>query len=242
MDNQQKANKICNLFCEIAGSYDLANHLLSLGSDIRWRKKAARALKLQSGEEVLDMCCGTGALTNAFIKEQAKLKRIVGCDFSKTMIEFARKKQKELIKKGKPGVENIQWQQVDCLATGLEEESFDIVSCAFGLRNMVDLNAALKEMRRVLRENGRVCILEFSLPSNVLMRWGYLLYFKFVLPFMGGLISGKFGAYRYLVNSVRKWDSDVDLAGELQYAGFTDVQILPLSLGIARVYIAYKTI
>jgi demethylmenaquinone methyltransferase / 2-methoxy-6-polyprenyl-1,4-benzoquinol methylase len=236
LDNQQKANKIRRLFCEIAGSYDLANHLLSLGSDIRWRKKAARAINLQSGEEVLDMCCGTGALSLAFAKEQTELKRIVGCDFSKTMIELARKKQKELMKKGKPGVENFQWQEVDCSATGLEDNSFDVVSCAFGLRNMVDLNAVLKEMRRVLRENGRVCIVEFSLPDNVLMRWGYLLYFKFVLPLMGGLISGKFGAYRYLVNSVRKWDSEVDLVGELKQAGFRDVHVLPLSLGIAKVY------
>jgi demethylmenaquinone methyltransferase / 2-methoxy-6-polyprenyl-1,4-benzoquinol methylase len=236
LENQQKANKIRKLFCEIAGSYDLANHLLSLGSDIRWRKKAARVINLQPGEEVLDMCCGTGAFTNAFAKEQTELKRIVGCDFSKTMIELARKKHEKLVKKGKPGFGNLQWEQVDCSATGLEDESFDVVSCAFGLRNMVDLNAALKEMRRVLRENGRVCILEFSLPSNFLMRWGYLLYFKFVLPLMGGLISGKFGAYRYLVNSVRKWDSEVDLAGELKQAGFGDVQTLQFSLGIAKVY------
>ena len=242
MDNQQKANKIRRLFCEIAGSYDLANHLLSLGSDIRWRKKAARAINLQPGEEVLDMCCGTGALTNAFVKEQAELKRIIGCDFSNVMIELARKKQEELMKKSKPGFENIQWQEVDCSATGLEDNSFDVVSCALGLRNMVDLKAALKEMRRVLRENGRVCILEFSLPCNVLMRWGYLLYFKFVLPLIGGLISGKFGAYRYLVNSVRKWDSEVDLASELKQAGFGDVQVRPLSLGIAKVYVAYKRI
>jgi len=240
LDNRQKANKIRRLFCEIAGSYDLANHLLSLGSDIRWRKKAAKAVNLRPGEEVLDMCCGTGALANAFAKEQTELKRIVGCDFSKTMIGLARKKQEELAKKGKPGFKNLQWQQVDCSATGLEDNSFDVVSCAFGLRNMVDLNAAFKEMRRVLKENGRVCILEFSLPGNVLMRWGYLLYFKFVLPLMGGLISGKFGAYRYLVNTVRKWDREVDIAGELKQIGFGDVQVLPLSLGIAKVYIAYK--
>lgn len=238
MSDQERSNKIRRMFSEIAGSYDLANHLLSLGSDIRWRKKAAKAINPQPGEEILDMCCGTGALANAFVKEQTELKRIVGCDFSETMIGLAREKQEELVEKGEPGFKNIQWRQVDCLATGFADNSFDVVSCAFGLRNMVDLDAALTEMRRVLKENGRVCILEFSLPGNGLMRWGYLFYFKFVLPLLGGLISGRFGAYRYLVNTVRKWDREVDVAGELKQAGFGDVQTLPLSLGIAKVYMA----
>ena len=228
------------MFSEIAGSYDLANRLLSFGTDVGWRKKAVEAVKPQVGQEVLDMCCGTGDVAITFAKVQPGLKRVVGCDFSKTMVELAQQKQAKLTQDGEPGFENFQWCQGDCLATEFDDGSFDVVSCAFGLRNMVDLSAGLKEMHRVLKPNGRVCILEFSLPSNILSRCVYLLYFHFVLPVIGGAISGKFGAYRYLVTSVRKWDREVDLAGALEQAGFGEVKVLPLTLGIAKIHIACK--
>ncbi len=228
------------MFSEIAGSYDLANRLLSFGTDVRWRKRAAEAVALETGEELLDMCCGTGDVAITFAKAQPGLKRVVGCDFSKMMIELAVQKQAKLTQDGELDFENFQWCQGDCLATEFNDGSFDVVSCAFGLRNMVDLSAGLKEMHRVLKPNGRVCILEFSLPSNILSRCVYLLYFHFVLPVIGGAISGKFGAYRYLVKSVRKWDREVDLAGALEQAGFGEVKVLPLTLGIAKIHIAYK--
>ncbi len=228
------------MFSEIAGSYDLANRLLSFGTDLGWRKKAVEAAEPQVGQEVLDMCCGTGDVAMAFAKAQPGLKRIVGCDFSKTMVELAMQKQAKLAKEGELEFKNFQWCEGDCLATQFDDESFDIVSCALGLRNMVDLSAALKEMHRVLKPDGRVCILEFSLPKNILSRCVYLLYFHFVLPVIGGAISGKFGAYRYLVATVRKWDREVDLPGALEQAGFSEVKITHLTLGIAKIHIAYK--
>ena len=240
MSDQERSNNIRWVFSEIAGSYDLANHLLSFGMDIGWRRKAATAAALEAGEEVLDMCCGTGDVAIAFSQAQPGLKRVVGCDFSRIMVEFAMRKQAKLTKSGELEYENFQWCEGDCLATEFADESFDVVSCAFGVRNMVDLEAALKEMHRVLKPDGRVCILEFSLPANILLRWGYLLYFNFVLPIIGGAISGKFAAYRYLVTSVRKWDREVDLEGALKKAGFDDVKILPLTLGIAKIHIASK--
>ena len=240
MGDRERSNDIRRVFSEIAGSYDLTNHLMSFGTDIGWRRRAAEAVMLQPGQEVLDMCCGTGDVAITFAKAQPGLKRVVGCDFSKTMVELAMQKQAKLAKEGELDFENLQWCQGDCLATEFADSSFDVVSCAFGLRNMVDLSAGLKEMHRVLKPNGRVCILEFSLPANILVRWGYLLYFNFVLPLVGGAISGKFSAYRYLVTSVRKWDREVDLTGALEQAGFGEINITPLTLGIAKIHIAHK--
>ena len=126
----------------------------------------------------------------------------------------------------------------DCCRTDFADDEFDVVSCAFGVRNFAELRAGLREMKRILKSGGRACILEFSLPQIKVLRWAYLLYFKWVLPLVGGIISGDRKDYQYLVNSVLKWDRDVDLAGELKAAGFGKVAVQRLSFGIATIHIA----
>jgi len=234
----EKGRRLGTVFGGIARRYDLANHLLSCGVDIWWRRVAVGMTSPQPGDRLLDMCCGTGDFAFAFAG--AGVGRITGCDFSPEMIELAAIKEAGFKHQRKHAAVEMNWLVCDCTATGLEAESFDIVSCAFGVRNLADLPAGLKEMHRLLRPGGRVCILEFSLPKNTVIRAIYLPYFRWIMPVLGGLISGDYGAYRYLAGSVRRWDRDVDLGEGLCKAGFRGVVARPLTFGIATVHTAHK--
>lgn len=243
METQKPGNKVptCikELFDTVAFRYDLANHLLSLGIDNRWRKKAIALANPAKDETILDMCCGTGDMVFTFIKTQPNLKKIIACDFSSEMIDLAEKKQARL-EKTTPITANIQWLDRDCLETGLEDNSFDIISCAFGVRNIPDLKKALAEMNRLVKNDGRICILEFSLPDNIAIRWSYLCYFRFIFPILAGLITGKFQAYRYLVSSVIKWNEHINLENELSNAGFTKITKHKHTFALATTYLARK--
>jgi demethylmenaquinone methyltransferase/2-methoxy-6-polyprenyl-1,4-benzoquinol methylase len=233
-DKKTKSEKVKNVFNSIAFRYDLANHLLSFGTDYRWRRIAVKMTNPAKDDHLLDMCCGTGDLSFSFAKAQTP--KITGADFSPEMIELARQKQN---KRSFPQTE-FNWTVADCTATGFDPESFDIISCAFGVRNLADLPKGLTEMHRLLTPAGRACILEFTLPKNPLVKFAYLLYFRYLLPLIGGLITGKLAAYKYLADSVQKWDSDIDLPTELKNAGFQQVTTKPLSFGIAAIYLAKK--
>lgn len=232
------ASHVRNIFDTIANRYDLANHVLSFGVDFHWRNKAIRSVLPVGGCRVLDMCCGTGDLTFAFARAGAA--EIVGCDFSPEMIRLAAAKEKRLRMQNRLSSVQITWRTADCTATGLDTQSFDIVSCAFGVRNLADLDAGLAEMHRVLRPGGQICIIEFSLPSNTLVRTAYLAYFRWIMPLLGGLITGRPAAYRYLYDSVRDWDRNTDLTTQLQKAGFRDIRTTPLTCGIAKLHLAAR--
>ena len=233
-----KGRQLGAVFGGIASRYDLANHVLSCGVDFCWRRTAVAMAAPGTGDRLLDMCCGTGDFAFAFARAGAG--RITGCDFSSKMIELAGIKERKFKRRTKYADLVMDWQVCDCTATEFESESFDIVSCAFGVRNIADLSAGLKEMYRLLRPGGRVCILEFSLPKNVVIRAVYLPYFRWILPVLGGLISGDYGAYRYLAESVRRWDRQVDMGAELHKTGFCEVVVRPLTFGIATVHVGHK--
>ena len=233
-----KGRPLGAVFGGIASRYDLANHVLSCGVDFCWRRTAVAMTAPGTGDRLLDMCCGTGDFAFAFAR--AGIGRITGCDFSSEMIELAGTKESRFKRRRKQPAVDMDWQVCDCTATEFESESFDIVSCAFGVRNIADLSAGLKEMYRLLHPGGGVCILEFSLPKNAVIRAAYLPYFRWILPVLGGLISGDYGAYRYLAESVRRWDRQVNLAAELYKAGFREIVVRPLTFGIAAVHVGHK--
>ena len=237
-DNQQSPD-VKELFDVVAYRYDLANHLLSLWTDNRWRKKAVALTCPAKGETILDMCCGTGDMVFSFVRTQPDLETIIGCDFSSEMLNLAEKKQARIDKSGDIKT-NIRWLNRDCLVTGLEDESFDIISCAFGVRNMSELGKGLAEMYRLLKNNGRVCILEFSLPENIIIRRVYLFYFCFILPILADVITGRFRAYNYLVSSVIKWNKQINLEKELLKAGFEKVASHKHTFGLATTYLGRK--
>ena len=230
----KSAERVRGVFDSIAYRYDLANHLLSFGMDFYWRRAAVRLAGAKQGAKVLDMCCGTGDFLFSFAASGVEFGKLAGCDFSSEMIEIARLKEK------RKGVEGINWVVGDCCRTEFADGCFDIVSCSFGVRNMEDLPAGLREMYRVLGEGGRACILEFSLPKTWFSRLLYRIYLGKILPIVGGLVTGRFEAYRYLARTVVSWDEQIDMAGELKTAGFSEVAAKKLSFGIATVYIAYS--
>ena len=181
------------------------------------------------------MCCGTGDFAISFAKSEMPPKKITACDFSQEMVQGGKAKCQKLRLDT-----DIEFMVQDCTATDLDDSSFDIVSCAFGVRNMADLDKGLLEMHRLLSAVGKVCILEFSLPKIKPIRWLYLAYFVCILPIIGGIISGNFVAYRYLVSSVRDWEKNIDLPKRLTAAGFEMVTVETVSFGIASIYIAKK--
>jgi len=223
---QKDAARIQAMFGTIAPRYDLLNHLLSFNVDRRWRRKAV-ALARPDGP-VLDVCTGTGDLAAAF--SGATGRPTIGVDFCQPMLVHGKDK-----KECRP----VRFVRGDAMRLPLPTDHFDVVSVAFGIRNVADVDAALGELVRVARPGGRVAVLEFTLPRNPLLRAVYGFYFGRVLPFFGNLIS-RSRAYTYLNRSVLAWSSREELAERLRKAGCASVEIFPLTFGIAAVHLGTK--
>jgi len=228
----EKAGKVRRMFAAIAGSYDLNNRLHSLWQDQRWRRFAVRAAAVRPGDHVLDVACGTGDLTQAFAATPAA--HVTGLDFTREMLDVARQKQRAL---PAPTGSRITYLEGDAQHLPFEDRSFDVLSIAFGIRNVADPMLALREFARVLRPGGRIVILEFDQPKNPLMAWFNSLYCKGVMPRTATWISGdKSGAYRYLPSSVQTFLASQALLGALGGVGFAQLRATRLSLGICVCY------
>lgn len=225
---------IGTFFDGIAATYDPLNHLLSLNEDRRWRKVAVKGM--QPANHVLDVAIGTADLTLALLKHH-KANRITGIDLSTEMMAI-----------GKTKVEQHHWSdrvsfmQASALDMPFESQTFDAVTCSYGVRNFSDLDKGLREMYRVLKPNGELMILEFSYPSNRLMAWCYDLYFSHVMPFVGRVLSRNRTAYNYLNHSVKHFIWGEQMCQHLRDAGFNQVQAQTLSFGITTIYRAIKVL
>lgn len=217
------------MFDRIAGRYDFLNHLLSGNVDRRWRRLVARTLRssLVEGARVLDVACGTGDLSLMLASSGAA--RVVGLDFCRPMLEIARRKAAR-------GPRRIQFIEGDALRLPFADESFDVATIAFGLRNLSRVGGGLYELRRVLRPGGRVIVLEFSSPVVPGFRALFRFYFARVLPRLGGLVSGSRGAYEYLHDSVMNFPDQKRLVALMQEAGFEEVEYRNLTGGIAALH------
>src|SRR5687768_15473034 len=232
-----KRSRVQRMFSAIAPSYDLNNRLHSLWMDQRWRRKAVALSQLKATDHVLDVACGTGDLTLAFAGAlPAGNRQVVGLDFTFAMLPLADRKSKA-INPNSP----IPFLNADAMALPLADGSFDIVSIAFGIRNVTDPLVALKEFHRVLRPGGRVIILEFSLPTSRLLRFLYNVYFRQVLPRTATLISrDRTGAYKYLPESVNTFIDRPQMASFMEQAGFTAIEQYPLTFGVCVCYRGLK--
>jgi demethylmenaquinone methyltransferase/2-methoxy-6-polyprenyl-1,4-benzoquinol methylase len=208
------AEHVREIFNSIAPSYDLLNHLLSMGLDRRWWSKAARAFRPvleRADARVLDLCCGTGDMTAALLAERPEsAEAVTGLDFSAQMLDRARTKY---------SAANAVWVEGDAMHLPYADESFDLVTAAFGFRNLTNYAEGLAEIARVLKPGGMIGILECNQPDG-LSGFGYGMYFRHVLPLLGGWISGDRAAYRYLPASVARFPRPPQMLRMMAEAGF----------------------
>lgn len=225
---------IGQMFDSIAWRYDFLNHLLSFGIDRRWRKRAVKEISANFvNPEILDVATGTGDL--AIEASGMKPAKITGIDISENMLKIGRRKVTEkklgnLIEFVKCESENI------CF----ENESFDVAMVAFGVRNFTDPVRGLSEMRRVLRRNGMVVVLEFSHPHGFIFKHLYNIYFRYLLPFTGSLFSRHREAYRYLNESVMRFPENEEFIRMMTSAGLSDIAQTRMTGGIASIYTGIK--
>lgn len=227
-----KKLQVAKMFDSIAKSYDFLNHTLSFGMDFYWRKKAISKLT-NNPKKILDVACGTADFAIATSKLNGVY--ITGIDISKNMLEIGRKKVE------KKGLEKqIKLEFADSENLPFENESFDAITAGFGVRNFENLQLGLSEMRRVLKKDGIVVILEPSKPKYFPIKQIYSAYFHHILPLFGQLISKDKRAYNYLPESVDAFPENEKFIEILKEVGFSKVKYLPLTLGIVSLYIAIK--
>lgn len=256
---RDKRQRVQRMFAAIAPSYDLNNRLHSLWMDQRWRRKAVKLATLKPLDDVVDVACGTGDLTLEFFRGLVRstndpfdgnpaLRRgqVIGIDFTYEMLPLARAKSNFVLNNGwgdrlGDAEGTIQFINGDAQSLPLPDGSADVVSIAFGIRNVQDPAAAIREFRRVLRPGGRLIILEFSLPTNAALRGMYNFYFRQVLPRTATLISGdKTGAYKYLPESVNTFIGREQMMGMMRGAGFAEVEQHPMTFGVCVCYRGVK--
>lgn len=226
-DISRDPDAVRSMFGRIARRYDLANHVLSGGADFLWRRRAAKIVADWNPSDVLDLATGSGDLALAIQRRLAATK-IVAADFSQEMLEVARAK----------GVANTM--VADALHLPFENESFDVVTVAFGLRNMADWDRALTEMSRVLRGGGHLLVLDFSLPTGA-VRPVYRFYLHRCLPLLASIVTGDKAAYDYLGGSIEKFPSGAAMLELIERNGFKNAAAEPMTGGIATIYVAQKT-
>lgn len=232
-DDLDKKSQVAKMFDNISGRYDFLNHFLSLGIDIQWRKKAVKLLKKQNPTTVLDVATGTGDFAIAALK--ANPESITGIDISNGMLEVGRKKIK---KKGLD--DKITLLNGDSENLPFEDNKFDAIIVAFGVRNFENLEVGLKEMKRVLKPKGKVYVLEFSTPTSFPFKQLYNFYFRYILPVIGKRISKDSSAYTYLPESVKAFPDGKKFLGVLDSLGYKSPTWKPLTLGICSIYTAEK--
>lgn len=226
---EEKKTKVKRIFDSIAVRYDLLNHLLSFGFDYYWRKKALKLTGLNSESILLDVACGTGDV--AITARKMGIENIFGADYSHNMLTLFNKKSSWI--KGR----NIQMVAENF---PLKDECITNITVAFGVRNFYDIQKAFNSFYKVLKNGGKVTILEFRMPANVIFKFLYKFYFKKILPLIGGLISGDKEAYKYLPASVEEFDEKIKLPELLGNSGFEKIEVHNLTFGITQVVIATK--
>ena len=232
----KEPNRIAGMFDAIAPRYDLLNGLLSAGFDRRWRALAIRSLRLTGEQVLLDLCTGTADLALTARRSAAgRARRVVGIDFAPAMLQRA---QRKIYGAGENGA--IAVVRGDAMRLPIHDGAVDALTVAFGIRNVEVAETACREMCRVLRPGGRLAVLEFAIPTMPIVRQAYLLYFTYVLPALGRLISRHATAYSYLPASVTAFPTPDRFARLLQDVGFVGVVVNRLTLGVVFLYSAVK--
>jgi len=242
-------HRIRRMFGQIAPWYDLLNHALSGGIDIWWRRKTVRAVSPEGTAPILDVCTGTGDLAFAYWKQGKKQVPVVATDFTHEMLERANRKRSGRVRRHKPpAAANTAlftrpvFLEADTLRLPFPDETFQIVSVGFGLRNVTDTDQGLREMIRVCQPGGRVAVLEFSMPDHPIIGRLYRFYFQYILPRIGQKVAdNQESAYNYLARSVAQFPQGEALAERMRTFGLEAVWWKRLTFGIATLYCGKKT-
>jgi len=233
-DRESAGKAVREMFTSIAPRYDLLNHVLSFNTDRVWWWRAARtfdSILKRRDARVLDLCCGTGDMTFALRRRaNSGAARIIGADFSHAMLQRA-------IAKGRGTT--LRWVEADALRMPFPDAHFDLVTAAFGFRNLADYDAGLREIARVLRPGGQCGILDFGEPRGLVGKI-YRVYFKRVLPAVGTMISGVRGPYAYLPASVERFPAPDEMLERMRQAGFQQASWTPYTFGVAGLYRGVK--
>ena len=229
-----KTEQVRQMFDSIAPAYDFMNRAMTMGIDIWWRKLAVKRLKRLHPTQLLDVATGTGDFAIQ-LHRSLQPQHITGIDLSQGMLDEAKRKVKE------KGLEkDISFEQGDCMALPMQDEAFDAVTVAFGVRNFEHLLQGYREMARVLKPGGMLCVLELSTPTNPIIRWFYDLYTLHIIPAIGTIKSGDKSAYRYLPQSIAAVPQGDDMLQLMREAGLRDATFKRLTLGVCTIYTAFK--
>lgn len=229
-----KKKQVEHMFDTISGEYDGLNRIISLGSDIKWRKKVIKMVSEKNPKSILDIATGTGDLALQFA-ENTSAEKIIGLDISLGMLSVAIKKVA-----GKSFADKVEFIQGDSEALPFEDNSFDAITVSFGIRNFENLDKGLSEIFRVLKKNGIFVILETSVPTKFPFKQGYDLYSKNILPLVGKVFSKDKVAYKYLSESASSFPHGEKLNNILRNIGFKEVKNEPQTFGVATIYNATK--
>lgn len=230
-----KTEQVRQMFDSIAPAYDFMNRAMTMGIDIWWRRLAVKRLKRIHPTSILDVATGTGDFAIQ-LHNTLHPQHITGVDLSQGMLDEAVRKVKQ---KGLEGA--ITFEQGDCMALRMKDETFDAVTVAFGVRNFEHLQQGYREMARVLKPGGMLCVLELSTPTHPLIRWFYDLYTLHIIPWLGSLKSGDKSAYRYLPQSIAAVPQGDDMLQLMRNAGLREATFKRLTLGVCTIYIGVKS-
>jgi demethylmenaquinone methyltransferase/2-methoxy-6-polyprenyl-1,4-benzoquinol methylase len=227
----QRAAKVNDLFAVVARRYDFLNDLQSFGLHRGWKRRLVRLAQPRPGERALDLCCGTGDIAFALAKKGLN---VTGLDFSEPMLDVARNRSK------KDPTANIQWVQGDAQKTPFPDDSFDIVTVGYGLRNLANVEAGLREMKRVAKPGARLLVLDFGKPDNRLWRALYFSYLKLCVPVLGRLFCGNAAAYAYILESLKHYPAQRGVLAKMQELGLRDAQLFNLLGGMMSINYGVK--
>lgn len=233
-DKREKSQQVRAMFDNIAPAYDFMNRAMTFGIDKLWRRKAVRLMEKENPERILDVASGTGDLAILLSRRIASAS-VLGVDLSEGMLEIGKKKVADA------GLEDkVSFRVADCLSLPLPDNSFDCVSVAYGVRNFQNLLGGYREMHRVMRPGGMLCVIELSTPESPLVRPFYRFYTKCIIPAAGRLISKDVRAYTYLPESIAAVPQGAGMLELISAAGFRDGRFRPLTFGACTIYTAYK--
>lgn len=234
-EGEQRAAKVRDLFAAIAPRYDRINDIQSFGLHRYWKRRVIRLSGLRPGDEVLDLCCGTGDLALAMAQGGG---RVTGLDFSDPMLDVARRRAKRDSQQGK--AVPVRWVQGDAMNTPFADQSFEIITIAYGLRNLASCERGVRELYRLLRPGGRVIVLDFGKPDSAVLRSLYFAYLRLIVPVFGKVFCGNAAAYSYILESLQHYPAQRGVEALMNAAGFRETAVVNLVGGTMSINVGVR--